>query len=133
MLGGLLGLMATGLGLAKKADDSKTVQKLLEGVDHLVLTPEEKVKYIIEQKKLAEAGENSIRSVTRRVLAVIIIGTAFAFLWLAVIFWKFNKAFSDYLLEILKLDMVKHSVVAVVAFYFIYYGVGKSIEAWKGK
>ncbi|MCK5563704.1 MAG: hypothetical protein KAJ07_00520 [Planctomycetes bacterium] len=133
MLTGLLGLGASILGLAKKADDSETVQKLLEGVDHLNFTNEEKIEYIIEQKKLAEAGENSIRSVTRRILAVIIIGTAFAFLWLAVIFWKFNKPFSDFLLEVLKLDIVHRSVVAVVAFYFIYYGVGTAIDKWKGK
>ena len=133
MITGLLGVVAGGLGLAKKADDSKTVQKIMEGVDHLKLTPEEKVKYIIEQKKLAEAGENSIRSVTRRVLAVLIVGSAFTWLWLAVIFRRWSPDYSDFLLDVLKMDIVRQSVVAVVAFYFIYYGVGKSIEAWKGK
>lgn len=133
MLIGILGFLGTVSGLAKKADDSKTVQKIIESVDNLNLSDEEKIKYVIEQKKLAEAGENSIRSVTRRILAVGICFTYLSFLWLAVIFWKWNKDFSDFLIEVLKLDIMVYSVSSVVIFYFGYYGLKKGIEAWKGK
>lgn len=133
MLGGILGVIGMVTGLAKKADDSQTAQKILEGIDHLNLSDEEKIKYVIEQKKLDEAGENSIKSVTRRILAVIIIGTAFSFLWLAVIFWWFKKEFSDYILEILKLNIIIYPVSSVVIFYFGYYGITKIVEKFKGK
>ena len=131
MIGGLLGIGVSLLGLARKADDSKTVQKIAEGIDHLNLSDEEKVKYVIDQQKNLAGDENSIRSVTRRILAVGIVGTFLSFLWLAVIFWKWNKAFSDYLLEILKLPVVVNSVTAVVIFYFGYYGITKIAEKLK--
>ena len=88
MLGGILGFIGTVSGLAKKADDSATVQKIAEGIDHLNLSDEEKVQYVIEQQKNMAGDENSIRSVTRRIIAVSIVSTFLAFLWLAVIFWK---------------------------------------------
>ena len=133
MLTGILGVLGRLSGLARKADDSETVQKLIDGVDHLNLSPEETVKYVIEQKKLSEAGENSIRSVTRRILAVTIIGSVFAWLWLGVIFWWINQEFTKFIIEILKLDIVFYSATSVVIFYFGYYGLKKGIEAWKGK
>lgn len=134
MLMGLLGIVAKGVGLISKVDKSPTAQKLLSGLDHLNLTEEEKVEYALEQAKLrAQEDENSVRAVVRRLLAIIIIGSIFTWIWLAVIFWWINKDFSDYILNILKLDLVFYSGTSVTIFYFGYYGLKKGIEAWKAK
>lgn len=128
---GIIGAIATALGLVRKADDSKTVQKILDGIDHLHLSDEEKIKYVIEQKKIMETGENSIRSVTRRILAVGIIGNFLILVDVAAVLYIVDadkKADS-----ILKLALVlATAVTAVVIFYFGYYGLTKIVEKFKG-
>lgn len=64
------GIVKTALGVVKVVDSSQTAQKVMEGIDHLNLTDEERAKYFLELQRL-ENDQNSERSKARRALALL--------------------------------------------------------------
>lgn len=124
MFGFLKGLFA-----APKAIDTglNIIEKGAEGIGKLIFTDQEKAE--LSQKtfetwlKVQEvtSSESSIRSVTRRILAVMILGTFLLFLLGAAISWPLIPAWSVFLLSLAK--ELSNLALAVAVFYFGYYGV----------
>jgi hypothetical protein len=128
----ILTTLAVALGLAHKADSSKTVQKGLEALDNMNLAPEERVQYALEFWKRMQ-DENSIRSVTRRLLAWGIVGTFLVLVLMCAVVWRWDKEWAEHLLKLIKGPM-STPTSAVVICYFGYYGIKKVIEKFgKGK
>lgn len=106
----------------------KAAEKVLDGtiagIDKLVLTEEERLdarKDFIESwlKLQATLGEETtVRGVTRRLLALLVVGT-YVFLSIgAVAVWKFDKAFADFIWEVANAGQYGYMTLAVVVFYF---------------
>jgi len=95
----------------------------IAGIDMLVLTQEEHIKY---QKELADTWnqtqkaiqeETSIRSVTRRILAFMTMGSFVALVLSAAVVYKFDAAYSKFLLELAE-GQFGWLVMGVATFYF---------------
>lgn len=128
---------------SKKAVDSvpetaaKIVDGVISGVDKLFFTDEEKAE--VSQKAMdsiydfikSTIGENSIRSITRRRLAVMIAGAFLFLLILGGLVFPYDKEWSAYLLDCAK--ALSGLVLAVSVFYFGPYQVGGMITAIRGK
>lgn len=108
------------------------IDKGVEGIGKLVFTDQEKAElsaktyetWLEVQKVIAD--ENSIRSITRRILAVSIMSTFLFLLIMAAFTWPWMPAWSAYLLLLVK--SLSNLVLAVAVFYFGYYGVAKVIN-----
>jgi hypothetical protein len=103
------------------------IEKGATGIGKLVFTEQEKAElsqktfetWLDVQKVIG--SESSIRSITRRILAVLIMGTFLSFLVGSAIAWPFIPAWSAFLLGLAK--ELSNLVLAVAIFYFGYYGV----------
>ena len=109
----------------------KTTDGIISGFDKIFFTDEEKSDVIIKKLELAEqasklhielmkatADENSIRSVTRRMAAIVIMSiTVLSIIFIGVI-WKFDQEWSLFLLELVKYFQVGWAFVGVCAFFF---------------
>jgi len=119
----------TGLDLIKKG---------ASGIDMLFFTDEEKslasakiMDQVIAMQK-ATADENSVRSQTRRMLAKLIIANYLLIIDLAIGFVVFGKdATARLLFDIANTTLGAH-VLAVVIFYFGYYGINAVVKSSKG-
>jgi len=134
----------------------KTIDHAASGLDALFFTDEEKsnqsVKVMGMRMAMVKAlqDENSARSITRRILAIIIVGSTFLHLnlWaLLVMFGTFWPKFievapgqpkvnayqwgMDKMFELLTIEV--KICLLVVFFYFGYYGTKAVIGAVKGK
>lgn len=98
------------------------IDKGVDGIGKLFFTEQEKAE--LSQKtyetwlevQRVTANESSIRSITRRVLAISIIGTFLLFLIMAAFAYPFMQSWSAYLLRLAQaLDQL---VLAVAVFYF---------------
>lgn len=95
----------------------------IAGIDMLVLTDEERVKY---QKDLADTWnqtqkaiqeETSIRSVTRRILAFMVMGAFVALVLGAALSYKFDEKYAAFLLSLAE-GQFGWLVMGVATFYF---------------
>ena len=110
---------------------------VMAGLDKLVLTKEEKadiqreaMKIWLEVQKVT-AGESSIRSVTRRMLAVAFIAVYLLHIVGGSIVYQFNKEYAAHLFK--TAGSLNTVVMTIVIFYFGYYAVNSMISKVKGK
>jgi hypothetical protein len=113
------------------------VEKGASGIDMLFFTDEEKsiasakvMDQVIEFNK-ATADENSIRSRTRRLLACLIIGNYLLILDVAIGYVIAGKTDIAKLLFKIANETLGAHVLAVVIFYFGYYGVKAVVKSAK--
>jgi hypothetical protein len=106
-----------------KAAD-KVLDSTISGIDKLVLTEEERIdarkefitSWLSLQTTLGE--ETTVRGVTRRLLALLVVGTYVLLSLGAVAVWKFDKAFADFIWEVANAGQYGYMTLAVVVFYF---------------
>lgn len=116
----------TGLDLVKKGAD---------GIDMLIFTDEEKARFSAETMQLwlktqeVIKDESSIRSVTRRILAVAIVGEFLLFLLMAGVGFLFNVGWAKYLLMLAQ--ELSGLAMLVAGFYFGYYAVSNVVKQAK--
>lgn len=102
----------------------KVLDGAISGIDKLVLTEEEKQdlrqklaeNWIELQKLLGE--ETTVRGITRRILAVMCVGTYIGLSVTSVVVWKFDKTFADFIWEVANAGQYGYITLAIVAFYF---------------
>lgn len=120
------------LTVAPKATE-KVLDGAISGIDKLVYTDEEKAeartKYLetwLElQKMLGE--ETSVRGITRRILAIMCVGTYIFLSLFSVAMWKFDKAYADFIWEVGNAGQYGYITLTIVAFYFGPYFLEKLI------
>lgn len=110
------------MDIAKEASSG-----IIAGIDAAWFTPEEKSRAAleitqasIEMVKLTQ-GESTVRSITRRVLAWMIMGTFLLLLVFGTLIYKFDPAWSAYCLASAKALTFLATPVGI--FYFGYYGI----------
>jgi hypothetical protein len=111
------------------------VSGAIKGIDALIFTEEEKAKFSQEVMKVwldvqkVTANESSIRSVTRRILAVGFI-ISYLFLILAgCAVYKWDPVYSQFLFDTAM--SLNTPVLTIIIFYFGYYAVSNIIKAKK--
>lgn len=104
----------------------KVVDGAVKGIDALFFTAEEKsaaslkaIEFWIEAQRVT-LSENSIRSITRRYLAWMIISVFLLLGVFAVAIYRFDPEWSAYALGVMK--QLGFMAGAVTVFYFGYYG-----------
>ena len=114
-----------------------TVKSGVGMLDNAFYTKQEKAENAIKMQgvwlKIQEviANENSIRSVTRRILAWGII-CLFLFLTLAACaVWKFDPKWAEYHKDTIIETKLAHLAMIVGFFYFCYYGISNIIKTKK--
>ena len=131
----------TWLSSGSKAADTvlDAVGDISSAIDVLCLTEEEKIQYrqkgmdqFLEFQKL-NTEQNSERSKARRDIAKLIVQTQALQLTVIGTAWIFNKEWADFLLQLNMALKFGVAFVAVVCFYFGYYGVQGVIDKFKKK
>jgi hypothetical protein len=120
-------------------EGAKTIRESVDwigrGIDAAIHTDEEKAA---EFKELTQMRMGMVRdlqdqfaprSVTRRILAVIVFSNFFLHLNLAVIFWYLGLS-TDFVLNVIEQEA--DLVLLVAFFYFGYYGIKQAIKQAKG-
>lgn len=106
----------------------KAAEKVLDGtiagIDKLFYTEEEKsdakAKYLEMWLKLQEmlGEETSIRGMTRRILAVMVVGVYVLLSLFSVAVWKWDQAYADFVWEVANAGQYGWMTLTVVVFYF---------------
>lgn len=116
-----------------------TVSDIRSAIDVLILTSEEKIQYeqkgmdqFLEFQKLNQE-QSSERSKARRDIALLIVQTQALQLSIIGTAWIFNKEWADFLLKLNMALKFGVAFVAVVCFYFGYYGAQGVIDKFKKK
>ena len=131
----------TWLNSGSKAADAvvDSVGDIRSAIDVLILTEEEKIQYgqkgmdqILEFQRLNQE-QNSERSKARRDIALLIVQVQALQLSVIGTAWVFNKEWADFLLRLNMALKFGVAFVAVVCFYFGYYGVQGAIDKFKKK
>jgi hypothetical protein len=116
---GIKGLFKTEKAIEQGATLANTIAR---GIDTMFFTEQEKAEFRLKASEIwlkamdKSAEESTARSVTRRILSVLILSQYCIFLYLVAVLWPINK---EWALTIF--DIVKHMwpiVVSVIAFYF---------------
>ncbi len=116
----------------KQADKAMDIAKeastgIIAGIDAAWFTPEEKSRAAFEitqaaiQMVVATQGEATVRSITRRVLAWMIMGTFLFLLMFGTLVYKFDATWAAYCLSSAKALTFLATPVGI--FYFGYYGI----------
>ena len=122
---------------SKKAMDTagNIVDGAISGIDKLWFTPEEKsdaskkvLEIVLERVKLA-VGESSVRSMTRRIIAIMFSGTFLTLLLASAIIYKFDSAWALHLYK--TACTLTNAVIAIIIFYFGSYGIGYLMDRKK--
>lgn len=127
------------LGVVKKAGDigEKVTDGLFSGIDKLILTEEEKKDYSASAAKIylehqkVTLGESTVKSITRRRLATMVMGTYLGLLVFAVIVYYINPDYAKFILVVA--GLLTTGFTAIIIFYFGYYAIGNLIDKGKGK
>jgi len=119
----------------KKIDPQKAFDTVASGIDKAFYTKEEQS----DDAKAAWAGwfewykntldESSIRSITRRILAVMFSSVFLVLFIAAAVFYKFDKEYALFLFELAKELGVY--VGGIMLFYFGYYGIKNIVQTSK--
>ena len=116
-----------------------TVGDIRSAIDVLILTKEEQIQYeqkgmeqFLEFQKLNQE-QNSERSKARRDIALLIVQTQALQLSVIGTAWVFNKEWAEFLLKLNMALKFGVAFVAVVCFYFGYYGAQGVIDKYKKK
>lgn len=146
---GLWALLTGAKAIDTVADNATTIVKsTCAGLDKIWYTDEEKadtaLKFAgidVEVKKQASmlflehqkivASESTTRSITRRILAVMVMTTELGLLLGAAVAWKFDPIWAKFLLELA--GTLSYGFMAIIIFYFGYYSVTNIIGAVGGK
>lgn len=113
------------------------VHGVIDGVDKLIWTDEERAQ--ASQKitdtwlkaVAATASESSTRSITRRLLAVMVMGSFLLLLLSGAFLFKVDPNWSEYLLRCA--GQLSSLVMSISIFYFGYYAVNSVISTVKSK
>jgi len=113
-----------GLLSAPKALDviTEAVRKGVDGIGKCFFTDQEKAEFTLEAAKMwvrvqeTIANENTVRSMTRRILAVLILGTFLSLLVCAGLVYPWFPLWSAFLLSLAK--QLGGVAMAITAFYF---------------
>ena len=125
---GLLGFLNGGLG---RKNVTKLVDGAVSGVDKLFFTREERADYLqkVAQNQLeflkTTINESSARSLTRRYIAVMIMGVFLLLLLFGAVTFKFDQAWADYILAEAK--SLATLALMVAGFYFGSYAIGQYV------
>lgn len=127
----------TGVKTADKAMD--TINNLTDhvagGLDQLFFTDQEKAQVSLETMQMHLAlikttmSESSIRSITRRVLAWLIMAGFLILILLAATIWKVDAEWAAFIFECAK--QIYELVLMVGFFYFGYYAVSSVVKKAK--
>ncbi len=132
----LLGAVGNFLGMGKPAEKiidagADAGRAIAAGVDAMFFTDEEKSRATQEawntwlDHQRMVLGESSIRSITRRKLAVGVIQTYMFLVVAAAVVWKIDAIWAVHIIECIKL--ISLITGAVVAFYFGPYMIGREL------
>jgi hypothetical protein len=105
----------------------------VSGIDKLFLTPEEKQDFSREVMKVwldvqkVTAGESSIRSITRRLLAVSFCVVYLSLLITSCVVWHYNPDYSKQIFNVSQ--ELNTPVLTIIIFYFGYYAVSNVIKS----
>ncbi len=132
-----MGILKNIFSSADKLDPQKTFDTVASGVDKLFFTNEEKSDAAqkawdqwLEWYKLSST-ENSARSYTRRIMAVMF-SSVFLFILLAAAgVWLIDKEYAAFLFDLGK--ELFPMVSGILFFYFGYYAVNSMIKTSKNK
>jgi hypothetical protein len=119
MFGWIKTIFSTGKGVEAGIELAKDLSR---GVDALFFTNEEKEKYRQEVAKLwldameKTANENTARSITRRILAVLVLTQYNVFLYLMAVIYPFNADWAAFIYKLVEQSWIV--VLTVIAFYF---------------
>lgn len=114
----------------------KAVSGLFSGIDKLVFTAEEKADYSNQAAKIylehqkVTLGENTAKSITRRILAVMVMGTFLFLLLFSVGIYKFDSGWSKVSLKVA--GELSTGFTAIIIFYFGYYAIGNLMDKRNG-
>ena len=124
---------------SKKAMDTagNVVDGVISGIDKLWFTDEEKsqasvkvLDVVIERVKLA-VSESSVRSMTRRIMAIMFCGTFLFLLLMTAFVYPWFKDWAEHLFECA--IVLKNPIIAIIIFYFGSYGISYLIKTTKDK
>lgn len=127
----------TGAKTADKAMDTinNVTDHVASGLDKLFFTDQEKAQVSMETAQLhlklieTTMNESSIRSITRRVLAWLIMGTFMLLIVACAIVWRFNGEWAKFIFECA--GQIYELVLMVGFFYFGYYAVSSVVKKAK--
>jgi len=133
-----MGWFSKFLGTDKALDvANNAIDKISGGLDQIIFTEEEKSEHALKvfefwlETQKTVANESTVRSITRRIIAVAITLNFLFALDLAIVFFAMGldtKAMK--VIECLKL--IDSAFAAVVLFYLGYYGATRIVEAVTG-
>jgi len=121
------------LGTTKVADAAAdTIKTGASMLDNAFFTDQERAAamqkftetWLSIQDKIA--SENSLSSITRRILAYMIMGTFLALVVFACLIWRLDQAWSAYVLKVLAETQIGVLAVAVGTTYFVFYEYRKT-------
>jgi len=115
----------------------KFLDGAMSGIDKLVFTDQEKVEfsqaagkaYLEHQKVILK--ENTAKSITRRILAVMVMGTFLLLLVFSVGIYTIDPEWSKFSLQVA--STLSTGFTAIIVFYFGYYAIGNLMDKRNGK
>ena len=119
----------------KAADTLKdTASDLRSAFDLLILTEEEKIQYtqkgaeqILDFQRLNQE-QNSERSKARREIAWLIVNTQISLLFIIGLLWRIDEKWAEFWMKLNVEMKIGWAFVAIIIFYFGYYGATKIAE-----
>jgi len=130
-----MGFLSAILGAPKIVDTvADTVKGGMNMLDNAFYTDQEKaatagrvMETWLEIQK-ATATENSIRSITRRVIAWLVMGLFLLLVLSACVIWKFDPAWAVYIRDAIIETKLMYLAMIIGFFYFGSYGIGTLIK-----
>ena len=129
-----MGILSSIFGTPKVIDTvAETVKSGVGMLDNAFYTEQEKAANNAKMMDLwleiqkTTASENSIRSITRRYLAWVVMGTYVLIVLMACVVWKSDPAWAEYILSLLTKTNLSYLALIVGFFYFGSYAIGQYI------
>ena len=133
-----MGILSSIFGTPKVIDTvAETVKSGVGMLDNAFYTEQEKAANNAKMMDLwleiqkTTASENSIRSITRRYLAWVVMGTYVLIVLMACIVWKLDPAWAEYILSLLTKTNLSYLALIVGFFYFGSYAIGQYVGGKK--
>lgn len=115
----------------------KVISGAIGGIDALIFTDQEKAEFNQKRANLwlktqeVLANENTAKSITRRILAVMVMASFLFLLLFAVGIYKFDQGWAKFSLDVA--GTLSTGFTAIIIFYFGYYAVGNLIDKRNNK
>ena len=126
----ILGFLSGVSGAAKSMP--KVVSGIANGIDALHFSSEEKAQLIIDVSKTVvdyakqTINESSIRSMTRRMIALEFTTIFLALIVFAAIMWRWDISWAAHVFNCAL--VLKNPIIAIILFYFGSYGLGYLLD-----